>query len=151
MQFFVIGGTQMAFQGITSNFVAWPWTWPCDFDLDLSRSQGQMKKFNPPMTPETHWITHIRPYTSYTNHNQKLEEKKNEKKTKQKPTQVENNLFRKHSFWNTTTVVSCHLSVSESVRIPSVPDIVYAIFPIVFHQWLSNLQIWWPWRKPWID
>ena len=33
----------------------------------------------------------------------------------------------------------------------SMPDFVYAIFPTVFHQWLSNSQIWWPWTRPWID
>ena len=30
-------------------------------------------------------------------------------------------------------------------------DFVYAIFPTVFHQWLWNSLIWWPWTRPWAD
>ena len=30
----------------------------------------------------------------------------------------------------------------------SVPYFVYAIFPMVFRQWLSNSLVWWPWTTP---
>ena len=45
-------------------------------------------------------------------------------------------------------LVSRHPNVC---RRTSVPDFVYAIFLTVFHQWLSNFQIWWPWTSSWID
>ena len=37
------------------------------------------------------------------------------------------------------------------IQSTSMPEFVYAIFPVVFCRWLSNSQIWWTWTRPWTD